>query len=315
MAIRNACYRAACSKTLIQKPEDRFVEEKDQEKRDQKGEVETEKPTRNEEIVNLTKETPTLKEQNVLGDSKLKKAEIPTKQQEFDNLDKPVDAFENKIENSERIISSKPQEASKKIDQTKSDNDKTRERTPETDIRSGTKRGSREAISTAPQSTKDSNEISETKSEKLIPLASSRGMKEEVPLLDKSKKLVPETESKPGVKDDFKAIPELSNPKEIVPALETDQTTKKEVAQNDKGPKESVINPINSDGKKKQKPSEGPTSMQTLGVPKITEPQSQDKSHSIEAVGKQEKELSKLSPDVAKSLSNTKKSLKPVQVR
>jgi hypothetical protein len=53
--------------------------------------------------------------------------------------------------------------------------------------------------------------------------------------------------------------------------------------------------------------------MQTLLVPKITEPQGQDKSHSVEGVGKHEKRLSKLSSDVAKTLSDTKKSLKPTK--
>jgi hypothetical protein len=53
--------------------------------------------------------------------------------------------------------------------------------------------------------------------------------------------------------------------------------------------------------------------MQTLLVPKITEPQGQEKSHSGEGVGKHEKQISKLSPDVAKTLSDTKRSLKPTR--
>lgn len=69
----------------------------------------------------------------------------------------------------------------------------------------------------------------------------------------------------------------------------------------------------NDDGVNKHKMNEGPTSMQTLLVPKITETQGQDKSHSAEGVGKHEKQLSKLSSDVAKTLSDTKKSLKPTK--
>jgi hypothetical protein len=69
----------------------------------------------------------------------------------------------------------------------------------------------------------------------------------------------------------------------------------------------------NDNGVNKHKINEGPTSMQTLLVPKITEPQGQEKSHSGEGVGKHEKQISKLSPDVAKTLSDTKRSLKPTR--
>lgn len=67
--------------------------------------------------------------------------------------------------------------------------------------------------------------------------------------------------------------------------------------------------------KKTHKPKEGPTSMQTLLVPKIDEPQGQDKSHSTDAAGKHEKLVSKPSSDVAKTLSDTKKLLKPTRIK
>jgi hypothetical protein len=90
------------------------------------------------------------------------------------------------------------------------------------------------------------------------------------------------------------------------------------------GPKKSIDKKIaddtkllceatTDDGVNKHKTNESPTSMQTLLIPKITETQGQDKSHSAEGVRKHEKQLSKLSSDVTKTLSDTKKSLKPTK--
>lgn len=71
----------------------------------------------------------------------------------------------------------------------------------------------------------------------------------------------------------------------------------------------------NEDKMKKHKPKEGPTSMQTLLVPKADELQGQDKSHSTDGVGKHDKQISKPSADVAKTFSDTKKSLRPTRAK
>lgn len=298
MVIRNACYPDACSK--IQKPEDRFEVEKE--------EIQPEQP------VKQNKELTALNEQNNDIEPR-KEVEKPIQQQEKKrDTGKPADTVDKKGDISERMKSSKPLETTpQKVDQPKSNSEGGDKTQSEAFVRPTIDESSRPFTSTSDPT------ASESKNEKPDPLVTSAGVKERTLLVpEKSSKLPDTIESKPEEQADLKMILGLSNPKEKVPTsshLETNQTRNNESGQNDKEPANSAFPQVSNDGAKKHKPSEGPTSMQTLGVPKIAEPQSQEKSHSIEVVGtKLEKQLSNLSPDAAKPLSNQKKSLKPVQV-
>ncbi len=301
MVIRNACYPDACSKTLIQKPEDRFEVEKE--------EIQPEQPVKQ-------KEEPSALNEQKSDTEPRKEVEKPIQQQKK-KLDtgKPSDTVDKKGDISERMKNSKPLETiPQKVNQPKSNSEEGDRTQSEAFVRPTIDESSRPFTSTSDPT---SDITSECKNEKADPLITSAGVKERTLLVPEKSSKLPDTIDKPEGQDDLKMLAGISSPKEKVPTsshLETNQTRNNESGQNDKEPTNSSFPQVNNDGAKKYKPSEGPTSMQTLGVPKIAEPQSQEKSHSIEVVGKQEKPLSNLSPDAAKPLSNQKKSLKPVQV-
>lgn len=280
--IRHACYPDACSKRLIQTPDEEDQLGQEKETQPEKPKTVVDQPKEKADSLPEAKKEPRRRSLKAKDDE-----EKPT-------LKKPLDVVEPKKKEPETLTAVQQKESSpaEKAPQAKT-NGITKQTTPA---------GKEAVVVQQPQATPEPKSVQ--------PNLSTVAGKPQKAVLSSEKSKVPDQEPK-SLKEEAKLQPVAE---EVAPKAEAPTSSPKKVepprpAQ--KEPTETISQTKTVDDEvKKSKVGEKPPAPRQFNVPKVSEPQVQEKPHSTDGFGKPDT----TSADVAKTLHNTKFALKPVKV-